>query len=100
MKPLYKCEYCDQTGTAEEIEKHEAECIYNYNLKSCFTCIHYQGIKSWNKLNEMTVNCDLNIDLPVNKYKGNCASYERKIEKESPYSDLLKTMFGGARFGK
>ena len=29
MKQLFRCEYCSETGTAEEITKHEQECTYN-----------------------------------------------------------------------
>ena len=31
MKAIYRCDFCDQTGTAEEIMQHEESCIYNYN---------------------------------------------------------------------
>ena len=40
MKQLFRCDYCDQTGTAEEIEKHEVRCIHNYTKRSCLTCKH------------------------------------------------------------
>ena len=40
MKQLFRCEYCDKTGTAEQIAAHEKECMYNYHKRSCWTCKH------------------------------------------------------------
>ena len=40
MKQIFRCEYCDKLGTAEEISKHEEECIHNYDKRSCLTCKH------------------------------------------------------------
>ena len=37
MKAIYRCEYCDVTGTEEEIREHEEGCFKNYNKKSCLT---------------------------------------------------------------
>ena len=38
MKPLFRCDYCKEIGTAEEIESHEKECLYNPILKGCLSC--------------------------------------------------------------
>ena len=40
MKQLFRCEYCDKTGTAEQIAEHEKECMYNYHKRSCWACKH------------------------------------------------------------
>lgn len=71
MKPIYRCEYCDFTGIAEEVQKHEEECIKNYNLKGCYTCKHCStdGFK--------TVKCKQDIELPEGKYmKKGCSKHE------------------------
>ena len=46
MKQIFRCEYCDKIGVAEEIAKHEEECIHNYTKRSCMTCEYkeLQGI--------------------------------------------------------
>ena len=31
MQPVFKCEYCRFMGTEEEVKKHEAECVDNYD---------------------------------------------------------------------
>lgn len=96
MKPLYRCEYCNQTGTAEEIEKHEIECANNYNLKSCRTCIHYVGLGAG-----LNAICDANVqDIPPQRFKVNCSSYERNYEAPTFYSDFARTFFGGVPFDK
>lgn len=36
----YKCEYCRKTSLYKEnMKKHESECFYNPETKSCATCV-------------------------------------------------------------
>ena len=91
MKQIFRCEYCDQMGTAEEIEKHELECIHNYTKRSCFTCKH-STTKSWKKY-----ECSLNIDIPEGKYFEQCPQYERDEKDHSTrsYNNVFGNLFGG-----
>jgi len=99
MKPLYRCDYCSEIGTEEEIKKHEATCTKNYNLKSCWTCKHYGGIKSWKDINSLQVSCKLGVEISVNTVPQNCPSYERyKEDDKSPYAKLSRTIFGSYLF--
>ena len=70
MKPIYRCEYCDVTGTEEEIRKHEEECIKNYNKKSCLTCKHCStdGFKK--------IECKKGKEILEEKMYTNCSSHE------------------------
>ena len=40
MKALYRCDFCEKTGTVEEIQEHEEKCLYNPKNKSCATCTY------------------------------------------------------------
>ena len=40
MKALFRCYFCEEVGTKEELQKHEKDCIYNPKNKSCATCIY------------------------------------------------------------
>jgi hypothetical protein len=70
MKPIYRCEYCDFTGTEEEVQKHEEECVKNYNKKGCLTCKHCStdGLK--------TVKCKEGVEIPEGKYITGCSNHE------------------------
>lgn len=70
MKPIYRCEYCDFTGTEEEVLKHEEDCAKNYHLKGCYTCKHCStdGFK--------TVKCKSGTEIPEGKYVKGCPNHE------------------------
>ena len=70
MKPIYRCEYCDVTGTEEEIREHEEKCIKNYNKKSCLTCKHCStdGIKK--------VECKQGREIPEGQMYSDCSQHE------------------------
>ena len=91
MKQLFRCEYCDQTGTAEEIEKHEAECIHNYTKRSCLTCKHKE-IKNWK-----CYECALNKEIPAGKYIEQCPQYEwdEKDMTKMSVNNVFGNLFGG-----
>lgn len=90
MKQLFRCDYCDQTGTAEEIEKHEVQCIHNYTKRSCLTCKHKEN-KSWK-----SYACALNKEIPEGKYFEQCSQYEWD-EKDTTKRSInnIFGMFGG-----
>ena len=46
MKPLFRCEYCSQIGTKEELEKHEKICLSNPAVKCCDNC-KFAWEKDW-----------------------------------------------------
>ena len=46
MKQLFRCEYCTEVGTEEEIRAHEEGCLWNYTKKSCWTCKHAEKVLS------------------------------------------------------
>ena len=75
MKPLYRCEYCEFTGTEEEVKEHEATCIKNYNLKGCLTCVHCNtdGFK--------TITCMAGREIPEGQMYQNCSYHKQgKVE--------------------
>ena len=43
MKAIYQCDWCGERGTEEEIREHEASCIMNKALRSCYTCGNRKG---------------------------------------------------------
>lgn len=91
MKQLFRCDFCDQTGTAEEIEKHEAECIHNYKKRSCFTCKHRKIISL------TSYGCALGKEIPIGKYVEQCSQYEwdEKDEAKTTFEDIFDGIFGG-----
>ena len=70
MKAIYRCEYCDVTGTEEEILKHEEECIKNYNKKSCLTC-KYCSTDGFKK-----VECKQGKEIPEGQMVERCPMHE------------------------
>ena len=70
MKPIYRCEYCNFTGIKEEVQKHEEECVKNYNLKSCLSCKHCMS-DGFQK-----VECKQGIEIPEGKMRTNCSKHE------------------------
>ena len=93
MKAIFRCEYCDQMGTAEEIEKHEGECIHNRTKRSCLTCKH-KVVASMPKC-----ECALNVDIPDGKYFEQCKKYEwdEYDYAARSYNSMFGNLFGGFR---
>ena len=91
MKPVFKCDYCTFMGTEDEVSKHEIECIYNYDRKSCNTCKH-RKLEGFTKY-----KCDCGKEIPEGKMYEFCPSYERNIESKdiSGMKDLFGGLFGG-----
>lgn len=89
MKPLFRCEYCDKIGTEEELIKHENECIYNHNKKSCFTCEHAD-----NKIIKFA--CKLGKEIPEGKLFEFCPDYVwDKKDYVTRYTGPFNNIFGG-----
>lgn len=92
MKPVYKCDYCKFMGTEEEVREHELNCMDNYDRRSCYTC-KYRGMAHIvDKL--VKYECNKRINVPAGSIIEFCKSYERKPKPDSPYSDLITSMFG------
>ncbi len=90
MKPVYRCDYCDQMGTAEEIMAHEEKCYWNYNRKNCWTCRHreMQTLSRW--------KCMLEVDIPENHIIEHCGKWEwneRDMSKIGA-SNIFSPFFG------
>lgn len=87
MKLLYRCEYCNEMGTEEEIREHEESCLWNYTKKSCYTCKHASR-----KL--MTITCDAGVELESGKYMEGCRKWEHDEQnhaRKNPFGNI----FGG-----
>ena len=87
MKPLYKCDWCDHTGTEIEMRDHEATCVYNKNLRHCFTCGLNSGAFG-------VVKCDKGIELPKGQYVRYCNLWEEKEQDPNKTDSILKMFFG------
>jgi hypothetical protein len=90
MKQLFRCEYCDEIGTEEEIREHEKECLWNYDKKSCYTCKHMENLFT-------SIKCKLDdTKIPEGKYIEQCACYDRDDKdhtKKTP--NIFGGLFGG-----
>lgn len=91
MKPIYRCDYCPHTGTAEEVLKHEAECVYNKTKRSCYTCGYRKG---WGI---RTFNCQKEVEIPEGKYMENCPNWaedKREFDTNNPVTSVFDSFFG------
>lgn len=91
MKPVFKCEYCKFMGTEEDVKNHEAECVDNYDKRSCTTCKHRKTYcnPTWR------CECENRVDISEGKIIENCDSYERKekVNYRNLFGDLLSGVF-------
>lgn len=87
MKPVYKCDYCSQMGTEEEIREHEIMCTENYDRKNCHTC-KYKKLNV--KTEQFSYECKAGKDIPEGKLYEFCDSYEIKEKTDS----LVDMIFG------
>lgn len=88
MKPVFKCDYCSQMGTEEEIKKHEPECYHNYDLKGCNTCVH-KKFKHIDK--DIVYECKKGRDIPKGQMYKDCELYkfDNNHNLFSAFSDML-----------
>ena len=89
MKPVFKCEYCDFMGAKEDVEKHESECVDNYDNRSCTTCKHKKTYFN----PTLRFECENGIEIPEGKMFENCKSYERK--EKINYKNAMDDLLGG-----
>ena len=90
MKPVFKCDYCSEMGTEEEIKEHEIKCIYNYDRRSCCTCVHKN---TRFKNDNIIYECKADKEIPVGKIFEFCSSYERN-KNAGFFGGLFKGPFG------
>lgn len=89
MKPIFRCEYCDQMGIEEDIAKHENECMHNYTKHSCYTCKYAE-----NKITKFI--CNNGQDLLEGKIYEHCRSWEydgKDYTSRNPVA--FNNLFGG-----
>lgn len=96
MKPVFKCDYCSFTGTKEEVKKHEPDCTRNYDMRSCYTCVHAEV--KFTSLKSFQYKCNKEVvELPENHICKLCKSYERKEKlNEAPLN--FHNIFGSFGF--
>jgi hypothetical protein len=86
MKQLFRCEYCDEIGTEEEIREHEETCLWNYTKRTCYTCKHMENLFT-------KVKCKLDeTKIPEGKYIEQCACWEFN---EKDHTKKTPNIFGG-----
>lgn len=89
MKPVFKCDYCSKMGTEDEIREHEPNCHDNYDMKSCYTCEHKDGITMED--GRVKYKCKNGRDIPAGHIYKFCEEY-KQAEKKS--SGLFNDLFG------
>ena len=85
MKQLFRCDYCNEIGTEEEIREHEESCLWNYTKKSCYTCKHAER-------SGINFLCKGGEDLELGRYMQGCASWEyngQNHAKKNPFGNFL-----------
>jgi len=84
MYVLYKCDFCDRTGSEDKIRGHEAECEFDINNKACSTCKfyswHYDHCGGWHPTcsSQLKTNVVGSVEL-VNTII-NCERWEHEQE--------------------
>lgn len=73
MKALYKCDFCDMTGTEEDIHNHEAYCENNPARMSCQYCEH-KKIDFANGIVKIRYECKFK-DIPEGQQYVNCDKF-------------------------
>lgn len=90
MKPVFKCDYCSQMGTEEEIKEHEQNCINNYSKRSCYTCEN-KMIRPASR--GRCLKCKLGKEIPNGSVIEFCEHYNKKKENQFPIDDLIDIFF-------
>ena len=94
MKLVYKCEYCSQMGTKEEIEEHEKVCTENKDTTACNSCEHMRIRPKGEGENIIWVyQCKKGKDIPEGKMYITCDSYERKAKTDSLFDNVFGAFF-------
>lgn len=91
MKPIYQCDWCGKRDTEEEIRCHEPLCIYNKELRSCYTCKNQKGLTK--------LECPVK-EIPEGKYISFCPLWEdngKDMTRPADFGDIFNGFFGGSR---
>ena len=89
MKAIYQCDWCDKRDTEDVIREHEANCIYNKESRSCYTCKNQKGFTK--------LECSVK-EIPEGKYISFCPLWEdngKDMTKPAGFGDIFNGMFGG-----
>lgn len=89
MKQVYRCEYCDHMGTEEDIIKHEQDCLWNSDKRTCATC------KKCDR-GFLKYKCNDGNEIPDGQMFVNCDKYEwDEVDHTTKHPVATNTMFGG-----
>lgn len=89
MKQIFRCDFCDKIDVAEEIMKHEVNCLFNYKRKSCSTCKHAE-----NKIKRY--DCNVGKEIPEGQMIIDCDKYEwDKVDHTHSNPIAFNNLFGG-----
>lgn len=89
MKAIYQCDWCGKCDTEDVIREHEANCIYNKELRSCYTCKNQKGV--------IKLEC-LVKEIPEGKYISFCPLWEdngKDMTRPSDFGNIFNELFGG-----
>ena len=92
MKPVYKCDYCSQMGTEEEIREHEPNCHENYDRRNCWTCVHKRT--KYDKDHNWYFECNAEKEIPKGCIVEFCPKYEHKTKSGDLFKDIFSDLFG------
>lgn len=91
MKAIYQCDWCGKRDTEDVIREHEANCTYNKELRSCYTCKNQKGLTK--------LECPIK-EIPEGKYISFCPLWEdngKDMTKPVGFDTLFGDLFGGRR---
>lgn len=89
MKQVYRCEYCDHMGAEEDVIRHEQECIWNRDKRTCATC------KKCDR-GFLKYECNDDKEIPDGQMFVNCDKYEwDEVDHTTKHPVATNTMFGG-----
>ena len=89
MKQVYRCEYCDHMGTEEDVLKHEQECLWNRDRRTCATC------KKCDR-GFLKYKCNEDKEIPDGQMFVNCDKYEwDEVDHTTKHPVATNSMFGG-----
>lgn len=91
MKPIFRCEYCEQMGTEKEISEHELKCQKNPENRSCMSCANASGMTR--------IICSLGKEIPAFNCIIHCADYVPGGDPEKKIMDFASKFLGNTFFG-
>lgn len=91
MKAVFRCDYCSEMGAEEEIQKHEPECLRNYDRKSCYTCEHASS--KW-KDGMYSYECSAGVEVKPGCRVEFCDSYKQKQMVDAAGFASFRNLFG------